>query len=159
MKAKLETTPTGEHFAIIKKEQFIDRPGDCRMIRLPDIRLPVTFNADGTLAFPCGNKLRVADGSDWQRADTLRLCVCTECKTKYIGTIRGRYCSVECIDKAARRNAKWKRRKKAVPCLCQSCGAEITGRRITRKFCSDACRQRAHRHSKTNPQVMGDFLP
>jgi hypothetical protein len=46
---------------------------------------------------------------------------------------------------------EWYRRRKerrllmAAPTVCESCGTKFKGRRKGARFCSDTCRQRAHR--------------
>lgn len=151
MRAKLEITESGEHFAVIEKHLFIATPGAEEMRRLPDIKVPVMVNLGGSLSRGEARKLQHANGTDWQRYDPLSIRKCYQCRSQYVGTSTGRYCGDTCQHEAGTERANYRRRKKVTRCTCQTCGKDITGSRNTLKFCSNSCRQKAHRNAKTKP--------
>ena len=90
---------------------------------------------------------------------------CEVCKhtvpTNYCGICRDRFDRIQAADaerweeRRARANARQRERRARRkswrrPATCASCGAEFTGRRKDARYCSPACRQRAHRHAVTD---------
>jgi hypothetical protein len=81
-------------------------------------------------------------------ADTFPRFYCTTCKTEHDRRRR---------EERENRNAKQRKRyakrnaaRKAKPIGCAVCGTPFAGKRKDARFCSDRCRQKAHRRSRIN---------
>jgi hypothetical protein len=78
-------------------------------------------------------------------ASTIPYFYCDPCKSEWNKRIQAEY------DRAAAKQRDWYARRKArrvaklPPKICQACGAEFKGKRTDARFCSDKCRQKAHR--------------
>jgi hypothetical protein len=92
-------------------------------------------------------------------ADTVPLYYCTACRTEW-----EKRQEAERKKEAAKRRAWYARRKErharfAPPTTCATCGQQFKGKRKDARFCSDRCRQKAHRKSVTGKnQLSGQIV-
>ena len=78
-------------------------------------------------------------------ASTVPYYYCTPCKTRWDDDRRKEREAEREKQRAQYRRHKERRDRLRKPTPCQSCGAEFKGKRKDARFCSAACRQKAHR--------------
>jgi site-specific DNA recombinase len=87
----------------------------------------------------CGAEFTTQRNASFFCSDECRRCLgCDE--TNLLGGSLG-YCAT-CYE----RHRRWRDRFKQ--CTCVTCGIEFTTTRTDAKFCSNACRQKAHRRAQ-----------
>ena len=100
---------------------------------------------DRDLKKPSGSRYPCADC-----ASTVPLFYCTACRAEF-----ERRCQEE-RERKRPKQREWYARRKARramgkrPAPCAACGNEVRGKRKDARFCSGACRQRAHRKAVTD---------
>jgi hypothetical protein len=79
---------------------------------------------------------------------------CCRCSGSFLARLEGvypatSYCTPECqqADRNERRAEKRWRDRKPAAVDCAQCGNPVPSERSTRRYCSDACRQRAYRNA------------
>jgi hypothetical protein len=78
-------------------------------------------------------------------ADSAPYWYCTPCRAEYDKLHR-----IELDRASARRRELRAQRRAAKAALCATCGTKFQGKREDARFCSDTCRQRAHRKHVTD---------
>lgn len=156
MKLQLDTDETGQLIAVDQNWKLPKFTGDtCH--RLPDTRIPITVNPDGTLDRESNYRIL---GLNQCRAYFTNHSVksCYWCGTKFIGGPRSKHCSDRCIQSASASRIKAARKWGLRNRKCEACGVVIDPQRKTRKFCSNACRQKAHRNATNKPTYHGKLI-
>lgn len=150
MKLELEITETGQLIALESKWKLPNFEGDT-CYRLPDTRVPITVNSDKTLDQE--SNFRILRLSNLDRAYFIQHSVksCHVCGIKFIGGPKSEFCSNQCIQSASADRIKDRRKRRLRNRKCEECGSTIDPQRKTRKFCSNACRQKSHRNAKSKP--------
>ena len=91
-----------------------------------------------------------------------RILRCYVCDAYYIGHWATKTCSAECRrSQTARATAHRKRERRRqyqlgrddLPEFCEMCSAGMDAKRSRRRYCSSACRQRAHRERQRPPRA------
>ena len=99
-------------------------------------------------------RCRHLDGNEAERVDIIRC----ECGHEYAVVHRANVLTPRCrvCDNAQRAIEQRRRRARArtLATACTVCGAPLSARRSSRKYCSPACRQRAHRHRSIDIEAM-----
>ena len=91
------------------------------------------------IPYPLQRQLKEATGK--YIGDAHRLLRCQHCATSYIG----HHASKSCSDACAKASTRDRQRTTHAEIPCQCCTQPFHPRRSTGQFCSNACRQRAHR--------------
>ena len=107
-----------------------------------------------TFATPVDFRLRDRGNDGPKRVDTIHC----ECGQEYAVEHGARVQTPRCrICENAQRAAEQRRRRargRTLAIACMVCGAPLSARRSSRKYCSPACRQRAHRKRGVDAEAM-----